>query len=297
MRSFNFIPYLLLLFPFSHCSKPADDIKNDSGNYIKSTIQYNKAVSITPNLVSLNVYRFEQTTVLKPVIIWVHGGGWRIGDKTNSLSNKLALFNSLNYIFVSVNYRLSPVTNSTDPNRIKFPVHNNDVADAVKWVINSIAAYGGNKNKIVLLGHSAGAHLVSLTGTSQQFLPARSIPLNMLKGIASIDTEGYDVPSQNTEEIYQNAFGNNYNEQVKASPIYNISSSISYPRFFVAKRGSANRIALSDNFILKLRTAGVPVTEVNGSIYDHEGINDAIGNTNDTVITPALKQFLSLCFQ
>lgn len=70
-----------------------------------------------------------------------------------------------------------------------------------------------------------------------------------------------------------------------------MTNSYSYPRFFVAKRGTPYRIALADDFISKLQSVGAVVSQVNGSQYDHEGINDAIGDPNDTVITPALKAF------
>lgn len=269
-----------------------------ANNYLKTTVQYKALAGIDPDLLSLDLYHYRLTNTRKPVVIYVHGGGWSIGDKTNSLDNKLSLFSSLNYIFVSINYRLSPFPfRPSNPNRVKYPDHNNDVADAAKWVFDHIAAYGGDPEKIALLGHSSGAHLVSLTGTSQQFLPARGLLLRKIKGVASIDTEGYDVPSQIGDEMYQNAFGTNNSTLIQASPIYNLFSSVSYPRFFVAKRGADDRVSLADAFINKLKSVGVVVSEVNGNPYTHGGINDAIGNPADTIITPALKIFFQQCFQ
>jgi arylformamidase len=178
-----------------------------------------------------------------------------------------------------------------------YPTHNNDVADAVKWVYDNIGMYGGDRDKIVIMGHSAGAHLVALTGTSNLFLPTRNIPLNAIKGIASIDTEGYDVGSQASanEDIYVNAFGYNPLIWSEASPINNLLIGTSYPSFFVAKRGTTERIAMADAFISKLLSVGVFVIQVNGSKYDHNGINDAIGAQNETIITEPLKTFLARC--
>ena len=141
--------------------------------------------------------------------------------------------------------------------------------------------------------------MVSLTGTSNQFLPARGITLNSIKGIASIDTEGYNVVDQANSDnsIYLNAFGSNSDNWSKASPINQLFSGSPYPKFFVAKRGSAARIALSDDFITKLQSVGVTVSQVTGNQYDHEGINDAIGAPNETTITEPLKTFLTQCFQ
>ncbi len=229
----------------------------------------------------------------------MHGGAWSIGDKANALVNKLSLFASLGYVFVSVNYRLSPPNNRLDPDRVMYPTHNEDVADAVAWIYANVHLYGGDQQKIALLGHSAGAHLVALTGTSQEFLPNKGLPLNTIKGVASIDTEGYDVISQAeaNEAIYLNAFGTDAAVWARASPTENVSDDTSYPRFFIAKRGSTPRLAIADAFIDKLQAAGVAVSEVNGSQYDHQGINDAIGAPDETVITEPLKAFLAACFQ
>lgn len=292
---------VILSFFLISCSKPQDSVIEPAQTnltYIKNTIAYNAISGIDPNLLSLDIYHFGQTTPNAPVVIYVHGGAWAIGDKANSLDNKKNLFSSLGYILVSVNYRLSPSATNTDPNRIMYPIHNNDVADAVKWIYNNINTYGGNKQKIALLGHSAGAHLVSLTGTSNLFLPTRGIPLNVIKGVASIDTEGYDVVFQcnNNNSYYLNAFGNTNTNWVEASPFSQLFSGTLYPKFFIAKRGTASRIAISDSFITKLQSVGVSVSQVTGSQYDHEGINDAIGATGETAITSPLKVFLEQCF-
>lgn len=286
------------LFVFATCT-PEEDQLPTTAAYTKTTVQYKTVSGTDPNLLSLDVYHFGETQGSKPVVVYVHGGGWAIGDKANSIENKTSLFSSLKYVFVSVNYRLSPTTGSNDPNRIKFPIHNEDVADAVKWVYDNIATYGGEKSKIALLGHSAGAHLVSLTGTSSLFLPARGIALNVIKGVASIDTEGYDVVGQVNagNETYINAFGTNPTDLQNASPLRQVNPGTAYPRFFIAKRGSATRIGLADNFIARLTSAGVSVSQVTANQYDHEGINDAIGAPNETAVTGPLKLFFSQCFQ
>ena len=268
--------------------------------YQKETLQYKTISETDANLISLDVYHYNKPTQSKPVVIWVHGGAWAVGDKANSLDNKLNLFSSLGYLFVSINYRLSPnPAQLTNPDRIKFPNHNDDVADAVKWIVENIQDYGGNADKMVLMGHSAGAHLVALSGTSAAFLPARSIALNKLKGIAAIDTEGYNVSEEamTGNETYLNAFGANDTEWTQASPIAQVFSGTAYPKFFIAKRGSATRIGRADAFISKLQSVGVNVSQVTGNQYDHEGINEAIGKAGETAITEPLKVFLALCFQ
>jgi pimeloyl-ACP methyl ester carboxylesterase len=288
---------VFLLTACLSCKKKPEENTTNPPSYTKQTIQYKNIIGVDANLLSLDIYYFGNTQNLKPVVVYVHGGGWVNGDKANQLENKLSLFNQLSYVFVSINYRLSPNNSNLDPARIKYPDHNNDVADAVKWIIDNISSYGGDKNKIVLLGHSAGAHLVALTGTSNQFLPSRGVPLNFIRGVASIDTEGYDVAANGTEPAYINAFGTNPAVWSEASPVVQVTVGNAYPRFFIAKRGTPARIAIADSFITKLQTTGTSVSQVNGSQYTHEGINDAIGAPGETAITTPLKEFLTVCFQ
>jgi len=272
-------------------------------NYTKQTFQYKFVAQTDSNLLSLDVY-FDNDKLSKslPVIIWVHGGAWCIGDKSSQMANKKDLFAKMGYILVSINYRLSPYPyETTNANRIKFPTHSNDVADATKWVYDHIADYGGNPDKIALIGHSAGAHLVSLTGTNFTFLQQAGVPLSAIKGIASIDTRMYDVYShiQNAPpvDMYINAFGTNPQENTDASPIRNIRNGLNYPNFFIAKRGTPDRVLESDIFIDSLQQAGISVTQIEGEIYNHTEINDAIGKEGETLITNPLKQFLIDCFQ
>jgi len=266
-----------------------------------TTVQYHEINGVDPDLLSLDVY-YNSNEDLKPVVIYVHGGGWSIGDKASQLENKINLFRSLDYVFVSVNYRLSPFPFETsNSDRIKFPDHNNDVARAIKWVHENISEYGGNNSKIALLGHSAGAHLVALTGTNEVFLKDLDLSFYNIKGIAAIDTEGYNVKEQiengSSQDMYINAFGTELQDHIDASPILNISNPRTHPKFFIAKRGTTERIGKADDFITALADSDVFVSQVDGSIYDHSGINDAIGKTGETVITVPLKAFFEECFQ
>ncbi|PIE88077.1 MAG: carboxylesterase type B [Bacteroidetes bacterium] len=260
---------------------------------------YKQIEGVDPNLLSLDLYYSSSTEWKKPVVIYVHGGGWSAGDKANALAHKINLFRELNYVFVSINYRLSPFPYEPDnPERVQYPMHNCDVADAVRWVFDHIAQYGGDPRKIVLLGHSAGAHLVALTGTNATFLNGVGLTFSHIRGVAVIDTKGYDVRF-NVEEgdrLYINAFGVDTTLNRQASPIYNVVAGVSYPRFFVAKRGDVDRIRMANDFMDTLRKNGVFVSEVDGRIYTHREINQAIGKPGEELMTNALKLFFEACF-
>lgn len=90
----------------------------------------------------------------RPVMLQIHGGGWVLGqgDKQGlPLRNKLV---EAGWIFVSINYRLSP--------KDKFPAHLIDCKQALVWIKEHIAEYGGDANFIMTTGGSAGGHLCSL---------------------------------------------------------------------------------------------------------------------------------------
>ncbi|MCU0335639.1 MAG: carboxylesterase family protein [Chitinophagaceae bacterium] len=289
---------LALLLTSTSCSKKSSTSAAPA-TYTKTTVQYKQVPGVDPNLLSLDIYHFGASSPTKPVVVYVHGGGFAVGDKANNMANKQQLFASLGYVLVSINYRLSPEVYSTDPNRVMYPTHNNDVADAVKWIADNIGNYGGQAQKIALLGHSAGAHLAALTGTSPRFLPARGLPLHSLKAVACIDTEGYDVAARCAEnnQVYLNAFGQANTFWLEASPIHNLVAGTSYPAFFVAKRGTNTRQGYANAFIAKLQSVGASVSEITANQYDHEGINDAIGAPGETIVTEPLKAFLARCFQ
>ncbi len=218
---------LLTIILFAIGCDKGNTIEQISPNDLTITIEYKQINGTAPNLLSLDIYYNSNVDVQKPVIIYVHGGGWCKGDKSNKIENKVNLFRSLNYIFVSVNYRLSPFPfDISNNNRIKYPDHNVDIADALLWINDNIGQYGGNKHKIVLLGHSAGAHLVALTGTNKRFLKSKGLSLESIKGVAVIDTEGFDIKEQiangNNQNMYINAFGTDSIQNIDASPIYNV---------------------------------------------------------------------------
>ena len=225
--------YLIIPFLFLSCGNN-DESSTPKTENLTTTVAYKQINGVDADLLSLDIYYNSDTNTEKPIVVYVHGGGWSIGDKTNQIANKVNLFQSLNYVFVSINYRLSPFPFETsNPNRIKFPDHNNDVADAIGWIYDNIGDYGGDRNKIALLGHSAGAHLVALTGTNQSFLENTGLNLSNIKGVAVIDTEAYDINEQITNGTNQNmlinAFGTDAILHTEASPIFNVTSSIAYP--------------------------------------------------------------------
>jgi acetyl esterase/lipase len=106
-----------------------------------------------------------------PVVLFVHGGTWMMGDKNfygqyRTLGRFLA---QKGFCAVLINYRLSP--------EVKHPEHVKDVARAFAWVRSQIDRYGGDPGRIILCGHSAGGHLVALLATDRKYLDDPALKL------------------------------------------------------------------------------------------------------------------------
>jgi len=106
-----------------------------------------------------------------PVIVWFHGGGITSGDKSGFPKEIL----KSDILFVSVNYRLSPKINA------KFAIE--DAADAIAWTFKNIEKYGGNKTRIYVGGHSAGAYLSGMVGANPNLLKSRGLSNESIAGM------------------------------------------------------------------------------------------------------------------
>jgi len=265
---------------------------------------YHAVSGVSPNLLSLDIYTppRDDRCRLAPVVIWVHGGGWAIGDKKNKIADKVKLFNGAGYLLVSLNYRLSP--NPPEPNnagRVMFPTHPQDVARAVAWVVQKIKLHGGDPARVALMGHSAGAHLVALVSTDESYLKANGVKLRQLRCTASLDTEGYDIvttmasASGTQKALYENAFGKDAKVWASASPLTHVAAGKWIPPFLFAARGSAQRKATLKAFTDKLKAASVNTTTIDASSLTHAQVNEQVGAAGDKVMTAPLMTFYKTC--
>jgi arylformamidase len=148
----------------------------------KRDIPYTKEAA--DPLQTLDVYAPANAKNL-PVVVWIHGGGWQVGDK-KSVDAKPQAFVDKGFVFVSVNYRLLPAVTMADI------IH--DVAKSVRWVHEHVAEYGGDPQRLFVMGHSAGAQLAALICTDERYLKAEGVPFSSLKGCVPVDGDTYDIP-------------------------------------------------------------------------------------------------------
>jgi hypothetical protein len=257
-----------------------------------SNIQYDTIAGVNPNLLSLDVYKPINYTGFRPVVIYIHGGYWNAGDKTN-VYYLPGLFTDSGYVFVSINYRLSPNPIDTiSPTSVRFPIHPQDCANAIKWVFNNIQNYSGDTSRAGLMGFSAGAHLVLIVSTNEIFLQNTYLSLKGIKGTCSLDCGVFDLP----EELRQaggyiqrrapliNAFGRDTSLYDDASPQFNIQQGKSLPNFLLVHQNTPDRVYSNVRFKDSLIANGYSkVTLFNAYPYDHGQIALMLGNPMDTI--------------
>lgn len=132
---------------------------------------------------TLNIYHKKGDVQNQDVIVFIHGGSWSSGKKETYwwLGRNLA---KKNIVTAMINYPLAP--NATYKEMAAAS------AMAVKWVTANIKAYGGNPNRIFLMGHSAGGHLCELINADPQYFQALGM-VNPIKGVVLDDAFGLDM--------------------------------------------------------------------------------------------------------
>lgn len=165
----------------------------------------------------LDVWRAKDAKGPAPLIVYVHGGGWKRGSKDNATGRfKPVHYPVQGYAFASINYRLVPAATVEQQAA--------DVAGAVKALVERAATLGIDRRRIVLMGHSAGAHLVALVGTDERYLKGAGLSFADIAGVIPNDGAAYDVPAQMKDgppimqATYKQAFGSDPARQKALSP-------------------------------------------------------------------------------
>ncbi|MCX7677237.1 MAG: alpha/beta hydrolase [Alteraurantiacibacter sp.] len=231
-----------------------------------------------------------------PLVVFVHGGGWKRGDKRMMHgSAKLSHWQASGYAVASLNYRLVP--------EVTVEQQATDVASAIAFLRNSAGDLGFDARRIALVGHSAGAHLVALVGTDPHYFRTAGLAMNDVAGIVPLDGAGYNVPDQMDEnarlmgDTYRQAFGTDPARQRALSPTFHAAAP-NAPEFLIlhVQREDARR--QSEELAADLRRAGTPAS-VQGfagrGLRGHAEINRRLGEP-DYLATPVVDAFLVRIF-
>lgn len=168
----------------------------------------------------LDIYTLDHTNKLAPTIVFIHGGAWIGGDKSHWGYKQINTFRDNQFISVSINY---PTTQEHSAHTLsianlnitlqtkctyKHPAHILSIAKTLQWIQDSIQFYGGDPHNIILIGHSAGAHLAALAVTNQKYILEHTrFNLSNIKLVCLIDGGSYlTLPTGQPDTQYADAF-------------------------------------------------------------------------------------------
>jgi acetyl esterase/lipase len=205
-----------------------------------------------------------------PVLFMVHGGAWIVGDKANAnvIANKIPHWLPRGYIFVSVNYRMLPEADPLEQAE--------DVARALAAAQAKARAWGGDAARFVLMGHSAGAHLVALIAADPA-IAARHGARPWL-GTIALDSAAFDVAAIMRAPhlpLYDRAFGQDPQFWRKASPIHRLAAAPA-PMLLVCSSRRATPCAQAEAFADKVGAKGGRATVLPVAMT-HAEINRNLG--------------------
>ena len=232
-----------------------------------------------------------------PVVFWIHGGGWQVGDKTDVALKPKALTDR-GFVFVSANYRLLP--------EVKMDALTGDVAKSLAWVHKNISRYGGDPKRIFVGGHSAGAQLAALLCTDDRYLKKEGVPFDVLKGCVPVDGDTYDIPkiimtAEYRQELYggkmftfghRQKFGNDPEKHVDYSAVTHVKKGKGIPPFLILYfPGNPNTRTQARRLESVLKASEIPATVYGKRDSNHSRLNNDLGKPDDPA-TQKLYEFL-----
>jgi arylformamidase len=232
-----------------------------------------------------------------PVVIWIHGGGWQTGDKSD-VQIKPRAFMDKGFVFVSTNYRLLP--------RVDMGTIVRDVARSIHWVHDHIADHGGDPRRLFVMGHSAGAQLAALICTDDRYLKAEGLSLAIIKGCVPVDGDTFDVPAIiETAETrrrvhgqpratfgHREKFGDDPAKHREFSAVTHVAKDKGIPPFLIMHVAEhPDTSAQAQRLASALKSSGVSVRVFGAPDSTHNKINANLGAPDDAG-TKALFDFV-----
>src|SRR3954468_23232463 len=233
-----------------------------------------------------------------PVVFWIHGGGWQAGDKSD-VKLKPQWFMDHGFVFVSINYRLWPA--------VDMGTLHSDVAKSFGWVHKNIAEFGGNPNRVLVGGHSAGAQLAAILCTDQRYLESEGISFDALLGCIPVDGDTYDIPAMiETAETrlrvhgfpppkqgHRIKFGDTPEKQKDFSAVTHIAKGKGIPPFLILYVNDHPDTSIQARRLdAMLKEAGLTSTLFGAKETNHNKLNDNLGLSDDPA-TKALADFVA----
>ena len=228
----------------------------------------------------LDLYLPEGEVSNAPVFLFLHGGGFREGDKAH-YGSVAEPFVKSGVITAVASYRLTG-------SGAHYPDQPDDVKSTVKWLFDNISQYGGNPENIYVGGHSAGAILSADIGVDRAWLVEMGMPREILKGIVPVSGP-YDVRARGRPgEVYTYAPTPELREQ--ASPILHVTDPVPVALVAVGSEEAYQESSMA--FTEALKAAGVDVRYLLLDGEDHADTALSLANGNSELFKQALRMIL-----
>jgi arylformamidase len=137
-----------------------------------------------------------------PLVVFVHGGTWMHGGKYAGTPQQARAFRAAGYAYATVNYRLLRHGPPQEAAR--------DIAEAVAFLRREAKGCGLDPDRIILMGHSAGAHLAALVALDESYLAAAGVPPEAVRAGVLLDAYGLDIARhvrETGDPVYARVFG------------------------------------------------------------------------------------------
>jgi acetyl esterase/lipase len=232
----------------------------------------------------LDVYLPTRTAPAAPVIFMVHGGAWKIGDKAHDrvTDNKLKHWLPMGVGLISVNYRLVPQATPLDQRA--------DIGQALAFAQSHALQWGLDPKAFVLMGHSAGAHLVALLNANPA--PTLQAGAQPWLGAVLLDSAALDVPAilraPRHYRFYDEVFGKDPAFWEAASPWHQLTPQAA-PMLAVCSSRRSDSCDQARAFATRANAMGVHTTVLPEDL-SHGDINGDLGERS--AYTAAVDQFL-----
>ncbi len=243
------------------------------------------------NRQQVDVYAPADAVDAEPLVLFVHGGGWTMGSH-KSVDAKPAHFGAAGYYFASTGYRLVPDA----------PVEQQaaDIGAAIQALRGQADAIGFDPDKIVLMGHSAGAQLAALVASDPAFA---GDAFDAIRGVVLLDGAGYDIAAAfdgaapREWQVYNTAFGSDPARYAALSPITHAggADAPNWLALYVEERERSRD--QSQAFVTRLTETGSAAETVSISGTDHGRMNRELGTADGADQTQAIDAFLARIFK
>ncbi|MCC6927238.1 alpha/beta hydrolase [Novosphingobium sp.] len=222
----------------------------------------------------------------RPVVVFIHGGGWHSGTPGDYRFVGRTLARE-GYVVVLVGYRLGPDG--------RYPAMLEDSALALAWTHDTIARYGGDPARVVVMGHSAGAYNAVMLALERQWLGRVGVPDGFIKGVIGLSGP-YDFHPF-TSDSARNAFGH-VPDPALTQPIHFVRGDAPHMLLITGDADTTVKPINSDALARALSAAGAPTRPIVLEGVDHSGTVMKLAapfSRDRRVLDPVLKFLAAQC--